>query len=156
MLALEAFGKGLPAGMPDAKKKSPAPLLTDNEIGGILTRAAALVAWYNDLKEYALQACLSGKEIPGYKAVAGRTSRKWDDLEKAFADMQQHGIEEAILWERKPLTPPALEKALGKKSFAEVATSHVIQTPGKPTLVSASDKRPTYNAAEIAFGSVAK
>lgn len=139
-LSLESFKKSLP------------PLISDTEVGDALTRGAALVSWYNDLKEYALQACLEGKEIPGFKAVAGRTAREWDDLDQAFADLKLCGINEAVLWERKPVTPPALEKVLGKKSFAEVATGHVIQQPGKPTLVPASDKRPAYNAAEIAFG----
>lgn len=151
----EKYQNGLPAGMPGAEEKSPGPLLTDTEVGVALTEAAAIVSWYNDLKEYALTACLDGKEIPGYKAVAGRTSREWDNLETAFADLQQRGVAEAILWERKPLTPPALEKALGKKPFAEVAADHVIQTPGKPALASVSDHRPAYNAAEIAFGPVA-
>lgn len=127
-------------------------LLSDTEVGDALTRGADLVAWYNELKDYALQVCLDGKDIPGYKAVAGRSARDWDDLDTAFADLQQRGINEAMLYERKPVTPPGLEKALGKKPFAEVAADHVVQTPGKPTLVPASDKRPPYNAAEAAFG----
>lgn len=153
MFQLETdYQLGLPAGMPDAMQTSPGPLLTDSEVGDALTRGAALVAWYNDLKDYALQACLEGKEIPGFKAVAGRTAREWDSLDSAFIDLQLRGIDAAVLWERKPVTPPALEKAIGKKTFEQVAVDHVIQTPGKPTLASASDKRPAYNAAQIAFG----
>lgn len=140
VLAVEAFGKKLP------------PLLTDTEVGEALTRGADLVAWYNALKDYALQACLDGKDIPGYKAVAGRSAREWDDLDKAFADLKARGVDEAVLWERKPVTAPALEKALGKKTFADTAADHVVSHPGKPTLVPASDSRPAYNAAEIAFG----
>lgn len=140
VLAVEAFGKKLP------------PLLTDAEVGDALDRGADLVAWYNSLKEYALQACLDGNDIPGYKAVAGRSAREWDDLDKAFADLQQRGVDEAMLWERKPVTAPALEKALGKKIFADTATDHVVTHPGKPTLVPESDSRPAYNAAAIAFG----
>lgn len=140
MLAVEAFGKKLP------------PLLTDTEVGEALTRGADLVAWYNSLKEYALQACLDGKDIPGYKAVAGRSAREWDDMDKAFADLMQRGVDEAMLWERKPVTAPALEKALGKKTFADTAADHVVMHPGKPTLVPESDSRPAYNAAEAAFG----
>lgn len=141
-LALDAFKKSLP------------PLISDAEVGDALTRGAELVSWYNDLKEYALQACLEGKDIPGYKAVSGRSAREWDNLEAAFADLKVCGVDDAILWERKPLTPPALEKALGKSVFADLAAGHVVQRPGKPTLVEASDKRPAYNAAEIAFGGV--
>lgn len=151
-LALEAFGKALPAGVPDAVQKSPAPLLTDAEVGGILTRGERLVSWYNDLKDYALAACLAGKTIPGYKAVEGRSSRVWADPDAAFAGLQAAGVAEAMLYERKPVTPPALEKALGKKAFADVAASYVGTSSGKPTLVPESDKRKPYNAAAIAFG----
>ena len=139
----------------DDYKKAPPATLSEAEVGDALTRGATLVSWYNDLKDYALKACLEGKNIPGYKAVAGRSSRDWDDLDKAFAELQQRGVAEALLYERKPVTPPALEKALGKKPFAEVAADHVVQTPGKPTLVPASDSRKPYNAAEAAFGGLA-
>lgn len=156
VLALEAFGLAPPEGLPTVDPKAALTtmdrLLADTEIGDILHRSADLVAWYNDLKDYALKACLTGREIPGFKAVAGRTSREWDDLETAFADMQQRGLSEAILWERKPVTVAALEKSLGKKPFEETAAGHVVTRPGKPTLVESSDKRPAYNAAEIAFG----
>lgn len=151
VLAVEAFGKGLPAGLPGSGLFT-GPLLSDAEVGQALQRAKDLVSWYNDLKDYALQACLAGKQIAGFKAVAGRSSRDWDDLDKAFADLQQRGVAEALLWERKPVTVAGLEKAIGKKSFKETAADHVTVHPGKPTLVPESDKRPVYNAAELAFG----
>ena len=130
------------------------PLLTDAEVGAALSAAAGLVAWYKDLQDYALLACLDGREIPGFKAVEGRGSRDWVDLDTAFKTLQERGVAEALLWERKPVTAPALEKALGKKVFAEAADGLIIKQPGKPTLVPESDKRPPYNAAAVAFGSV--
>lgn len=150
-LALEAFGGRLPEGAKGAEN-APGPMMTDAEVADALARGEQLVSWYNSLKDYALQACLAGKDIPGYKAVAGRSTRDWDDLDEAFAALQERGVDPAFLWERKPVTVAALEKALGKKAFAELADGHVIVQPGKPTLVSAEDKRPPYNAAQIAFG----
>ena len=130
------------------------PLLTDVEVGAALSAAAGLVAWYKDLQDYALLACLDGREIPGFKAVEGRGSRDWVDLDTAFKTLQERGVAEALLWERKPVTAPALEKALGKKVFAEAADGLIVKQPGKPTLAPESDKRPPYNAAAAAFGSV--
>lgn len=127
------------------------PLLSDEEVGAALAAGAGLVAWYKDLQDYALLACLDGKEIPGFKAVEGRGSRDWADLDAAFKALQERGVAEAMLYERKPVTAPALEKALGKKTFAEVSDGLICKRPGKPTLVPASDKRPPYNAAEAAF-----
>ena len=135
-------------------KQQKPPLLPDEEVGSILKRAAGLAAWASDLKNYALKAILDGKAIAGFKAVEGRTSREWaGGVDSAFSTMQERGIDEAILWEHRPLTPPALEKALGKKTFESVADL-VLKRPGKPTLAPTSDKRKEYNAAEIAFAPV--
>ena len=130
------------------------PLLTDAEIGDVLTRAQNLAAWVEELKEYALSAALAGRDIAGFKAVEGRGSREWNDLDAAFKTLQERGVAEALLYERKPATVAGLEKALGKKTFAEAADGLVVKKPGKPALVPASDKRPAYNAAAIAFGGV--
>jgi len=129
MTALEAFGNVLP------------PLLTDEEVGGILTRAQTLKAWVSDLEEYALSTLLAGGEIPGWKAVEGRSVRQFDDIDKAFDILKANGIDEAVLYERKPITLTAVEKLLGKKQFAELLSGHVIKPPGKPTLAPESDKR---------------
>lgn len=131
---------------------NPGELLTDVEVGDVLARGADLVSWYNDLKDYALGAALAGREITGFKVVEGRGSREWADLDVAFAELGRRGVNEAMLWERKPVTPPALEKALGKKTFTESAEDLVLKKPGKPALVPESDPRKPYNAAEMAFG----
>jgi hypothetical protein len=140
--------------MPDAATKSPGPLLSDAEVGEALTAGAGLTAWYKDLQEYALNACLNGKDIPGYKVVEGRSSRAWGDLDTAFATLRERGVEDAMLWERKPVTAPGLEKAMGSKAFATVAEGLVVKQPGKPALVPITDKRPPYNAAAMAFAPV--
>ena len=140
-----------PAGSPRIPASYSGLLLSDAEVGAALTEAEGLVAWYKDLQDYALTACLDGKDIPGYKAVEGRGTRAWGDTDAAFAALQQRGVDTALLWERKPVTAPALEKVLGKRGFANVAEDLVVKQPGKPTLVPISDKRAPYNAAEAAF-----
>jgi len=139
-LALEAFKRSLP------------PVLTDAEVSDVLRRGAPLVDWYNSIKEYAQNAILAGKEIPGWKLVEGRGSRLWNNQDTAFDAITAAGVDPALLWVRNPLTPPALEKELGKKLFGEVAESYVLKQPGKPTLAPEDDKRPPYNAAAVAFG----
>ncbi len=126
-------------------------LLSNDQIGDILTRARRLAAWVGDLEDYALKAAMAGETIPDWKVVEGRGSRDWTDLDTAFRSLQARGVAEALLWERKPVSVAGLEKAMGKKSFAEVTGDQVIKKPGKPPLVPSSDKRPPYNAANIAF-----
>ena len=117
-----------------------------------MRRAQRLAAWVEDLKEYALSAALAGREITGFKVVEGRGSREWINQDAAFQALQERGVAEELLWERKPCSVAGLEKALGKKVFSEAAEGLVVKKPGKPALVPASDKRPPYNAAAIAFG----
>lgn len=118
------------------------PELTDAEIGEALTQGRLLKQWLSDLEEYALEACLDGREIDGWKAVAGRSVRAWTDADAAFAAARAAGIPEEMLYERKPVTLAGLEKIMGKKPFAEALADFVETPPGKPTLVPADDKRP--------------
>lgn len=117
------------------------PLLSDTEVGELLEKAIAIDKWVEGLKEYALTSCLAGKDIPGWKAVEGRGNRSWENQETAFAALKSAGIDDALLYERKPVTAPALEKVLGKKEFAELATPYVIKQAGKPALAKATDSR---------------
>lgn len=116
-------------------------LLTNDELGEYLKMGEDVAAWLSDLKELALSECLAGRPVKGYKAVEGRANRAFDDPDAAIADLIEAGIEEAILYERKPLTLAKIEKALGKKTFEELAGAHIIKPAGKPTLVEESDKR---------------
>lgn len=118
------------------------PLISNEEVGTYLKQGADVAKWLTDLQDYALVQCLSGKEVPGWKAVEGRGGREWTDLDAAFLGLMSKGVDEAILWERRPLTVAQAEKAIGKKTFAELADGYVMKKPGKPALVEESDKRP--------------
>ena len=81
------------------------------------------------------------KNINGWKAVEGRSNRQFDDTDKAFETIKTSGIDEALLYERKPITLTAIEKLLGKKDFTEILSGHIIKPSGKPTLAPETDKR---------------
>ena len=137
--------------------ETPPHTLSDEQVGRALVIADELKRWAEDLKKYAENAMLDGKKIPGWKLVAGRSTRAWDNQEAAFADLKAGGIDEAILYERKPLTLAAIEKAIGAKTFNELAGAHVVKPLGKPTVVPETDSRPEYNRnrAEEDFAAVA-
>lgn len=147
-LALEAFGKALPAGKPDAAP----PTLSDAEVGDVLTRAKGLSSWVKQLEDYALQACLAGKDIPGWKAVEGRSTRAFSDPDAAYAALMNNGYPREVIYDQVPKSLSQLEKLLGKKTFADLLGGQVVKPAGKPTLADMSDKRPPYNPAQIAFG----
>ena len=159
--ALEDFKDCIPLGRSipmqaeyDATGFKPSNCLTDEEIGALLVRAEGLVAWYNDLKEYALAACLNGKTIPGWKAVEGRSTRAWTDQDAALEALMAGGVEEAIIYDRVPKTLAQLEKVIGKQRFGELVGGMITKSPGKPALAAESDKRPAYNGATADFSEV--
>lgn len=119
-------------------------ILTDAEVADLLHRAQGLAAWYEDLQVYARDAILSGREIPGWKVVEGRKTRAFKDADKALDIMRGAGFEDAVLYERKPLTLAQLEKLAGKKKFADLMADEIAWPPGKPILAFADDKRAAY------------
>lgn len=129
-------------------------LLSDTEIGDVLVHAEPFIKWLEAVKEYALGAVLEGKTIPGWKAVEGRSVRQFDDVDQAFSDLKAAGVDEALLYERKPLTLAAVEKLLGKAQFAELCSAHIIKPHGKPALAPESDKRPAYSRAAADFEAI--
>lgn len=118
------------------------PLISNEQLAEYLKMGTDLVKWYGDLKDAGLAECLAGHAVPGWKAVEGRGSRDWTDMDGAFEALKKAGISEEMLWERKPLTLAQVEKMVGKKPFSETVGNYIVKTPGKPALVEAADKRP--------------
>lgn len=62
------------------------PLLSDNEIEGLLEQLPDLAKWATEIQNYALDAAVNhGKSWRGFKVVEGRSMRKYFD-EKAVAE----------------------------------------------------------------------
>ena len=116
--------------------------LEDIEIEGLLGKLDKLIAWANDIKEYALDEAVKGKKWNGYKLVEGRSNRKYTD-EKTVADKVTNAGYDP--YEKKVLGITAMTKLLGKKKFEELLGGLVEKPQGKPTLVSELDTRPEMN-----------
>lgn len=122
--------------------------IDDNEIAAILPKIDDLIAWGNDIKEYALQQALSGTKYPGYKVVKGRSNRRYSDETAAAAAVSDAGYDP---YEKKILGITAMTSLLGKKKFDELLGGLITKPQGKPTLVPESDKRPAINTAKDDF-----
>ena len=110
-----------------------------------ISRGEDIAKWVADLKAYALDMCLKGEDVKGLKAVAGRTSRSWTNQDEAINKLIEGGIDEAIIYDKVPLTLAKLEKALGKQQFTALVGDMVVTSEGKPTLVFENDKRPAIS-----------
>lgn len=124
------------------------PLLTDEDVEEILGRIDGLVSWANDIKEYALQAAVSGKEWHGWKLVEGRSNRRYTDETVVMQAVTAAGFDP---YEHKVMGVTAMTSLLGKKRFEEVLGGYIEKPQGKPTLVLESDKRPAINTAKQDF-----
>ena len=124
------------------------PLLTDEEVEEILTRIDDLVSWASNIKEYALQQAISGKEWSGWKLVEGRSNRRYIDDNAVAVTVQKAGFDP---YEHKVIGITAMQKLLGKSRFDELLAAYIEKPQGKPTLVPESDKRPAINTAKNDF-----
>lgn len=127
--------------------KDPA-LLTAEQIAEILGKIDDLVSWGNDIKDFALTEALRGVNIPGYKLVEGRSTRKYTSEEDVIKAVEGAGLDP---FEKKLLSITELTKRIGKARFIELVDKYVYKPAGKPTLVEESDKRPVLNLAKLDF-----
>ena len=120
------------------------PLLRDEEVVEFLARIVGLVSWASDIKEYALQQAVNGKEWAGWKLIEGRSNRRYTD-ETAVANTVSHAVFDP--YERSVRGVTAMQKLLGKPRCDELLAAYIDKPQGKPTLVPVSDKRPAMTTA---------
>lgn len=114
--------------------------LTDDQLAGIVLKAKEIKSYISDVEAFALAEALKGKKWKGLKLVAGRSTRKITDEEKAIDLLKAGGYTDVYKpQELKTLT--ALEKLVGKKNLAELLKGVIEKPEGKPTLVPQSDRR---------------
>ena len=124
------------------------PLLSDEEVESILGKLDDLISWASDIKEYALQTAIQGKQWHGWKMVEGRSNRKYTDEDSVIQTVTGAGYDP---YEHKILGVTAMTSLLGKKRFEELIGTFILKPQGKPTLVPESDKRPAIFTAQQDF-----
>ena len=118
--------------------------LEDTEIEVILSKADELAAWCSDIKEYAFQQALNGKQWNGWKLVEGRSVRKYINEDAVAETVKNAGYDP---YEHKVLGITAMTRMLGKAKFENLLSSFIEKPTGKPALVLKSDKRPSIDKA---------
>lgn len=122
------------------------PVLTDEEIEDILVQADHLISWAEDVKQYALNAALAGKQWKGFKVIEGRSNRRYTDEEAVANAVLAEGKDP---FEKKLLGVTSMTKLLGRKRFEELLGNLVEKPQGNPTLVPESDPRPALEINDI-------
>lgn len=128
--------------------ESPDPLLiTAEEAGQILEKAADIQAWLEDLEKLVSSTLLSGEKVTGWKLVEGRSNRTITDPTKAINALRAEGYTE-IFEEPKLLGITKLEKLVGAKELTRILDGILVKPQGRPTLAPETDKRPEYQPEE--------
>lgn len=104
--------------------------------------------WVKAVEHETLRRLTRGDKVPGYKLVKGREgNRKWADpaaAAEAFADLP-------VEVTHKPaelLSPPQLEKALGRNKEAKARLPGlIVRNPARPTMTTADDPREPWTEA---------
>ena len=80
-------------------------------LGGVGVRDVdGLVSWASDIKEYALQQAVNGKEWTGWKLIEGRSNRKYTDETAVANTISQAGFDP---YERSVRGVTAMQKLIG-------------------------------------------
>lgn len=140
--ALSAAGTDLIPYTGDKLQPVEPAALTPDELGRRLEMAGLVRQWLKGLEAYAYAEMLRGRVPTGWKAVAKRTRRRWQDDEVAVNQAQRvFQLGEDEVYSRKPISPAQLEKLVGKKDAAEFIAAHATK-PETLTLAPISDARP--------------
>jgi hypothetical protein len=96
---------------------------------------------------------LAGQSLPGLKLVTGREgNRTWKDENSVIANLKSMpGITDAEIFDVKLKTPTAIAESDLVKRFPDqwhVVHKLITRNPGKPTVVSESDKRPAITVGD--------
>jgi hypothetical protein len=113
------------------------PLLSEEELVEVLSKAQDLRQWATDVEDYALNKAITEQVIPkGFKLGTTVTHRKITDQELAAKVLIEKGLSDAELWEPKKMkSVPSLIK-LGGKGQVESWLGGLVQRPeGSPKLV---------------------
>lgn len=126
-------------------------VLSYAEIGKILAQVKRLESWAKEVQEYAFEKAKKGIDFPGWKLVAGRSSRFIpDDKQDEFREELRMMFKESDLTKSAFKSMSEIEKMLGKKDFASLFGDYIKISEGKPTLVPEDDKRVALSGVQAA------
>ena len=141
--------------------------LTPTQIARIVQVEPMISGWLKAVRDYAIAELKDGREVPGYKLVAGRKARKWDAENDAMLKLlaskkrtDKKAIGQDGASTRQVLSPAQAEAKIkphvSPKTWKNIA-EHISVSEGNPVLAPATDSRPAITRAnpEEVFGDAA-
>lgn len=113
-------------------------------LAACLSRLELIEDWCSAVRTEAARQLGDGREVPGFKLVAGRRGpRAWTDEAAVTELFKSFRLTRDEMFDLKLISPSSAEKLLKSepKRWAK-AQALITQSEGKPTVAPASDKRP--------------
>lgn len=110
-------------------------------INAYLENAEILEEWIKDLRALAFTMLESGRDLPSYKLVAKRATRKWSDEVEAKAALIAAGLTESDVMEASFISPAQAEKKL-KKLKQPLPEGSTVSISSGSTMAHVDDPRP--------------
>ena len=110
-------------------------------IDAYLQNAEILEEWIKDLRALAFTMLESGRDLPNYKLVAKRSTRKWSDEVEAKQALLDAGLTESDVMEASFISPAQAEKKL-KKLKQPLPEGSTVSISSGNTMAHVDDPRP--------------
>jgi hypothetical protein len=111
------------------------------QLGQMLVKADLLEDWIKDLRALAFTALETGGQVPGYKLVAKRGTRKWIDEGEAQRALRGLGLTDEQIIEQSMASPATIEKVL-KKQKKQLPEGICHSVSSGTTIAPVDDPRP--------------
>lgn len=123
-----------------------------DDLASLLSRADELEQYISDIRAYFTRQLQQGKEIPGWKLVAGRANRRWISDQAAEAYLLEN-FEYHQVYKTSLVSAPQAEKLRKGLKYDEEFQALIEKPQGKPTLAHEKDPRPAldFRSAEEKF-----
>lgn len=125
-------------------------ILTDDELGALLSLEAGIRAHFDSLRGEALARAKAGHHISGWKLTTGRQGpRAWSDADKA-SDALYEALQ-GDCWKKTLISPTDAQRKLKKHPDVwDSLQGLIVRSEGKDTLVPESDLRAPLDLPEFA------
>ena len=112
-----------------------------DQMADLLDQARTLETWIDDLRGLAQRMIEDGVEVPGWKVVPKRATRKWTDDKQALTALAEAGLTVEQMTDTSIKSPAQMEKVL-KKHNIPMPDDLVVAVSTGNTLAPADDPRP--------------
>jgi hypothetical protein len=123
-----------------AKLEFAPPTYDPGQLAQALAMRETLKAFIKGVDEFAYAELSAGREIPGWKLVEKRATRKWKDGESPATMLKAAGYSDGAIYQPKQVLSPAQLEKTNKDAYKTVEAFVVKESSGC-TVVPESDKR---------------